>query len=73
MSDQTKRRTHDRFDALVEGGPANGMRLVCERMSDGEVKVLGGILFDKELAGMMASHYFDTERGVIVYAEPERH
>jgi hypothetical protein len=67
----SSRRVHDRFDAQVEGGPANGLRLVCERMSDGEIKVLGGILFDEELAGIMANHYFDTERGVIVYADPE--
>jgi hypothetical protein len=61
------RRAVERFDAPVEGGPANGLRLVCERMSDGEVKVLAGKLFDVGVNGLMANHYFDSKRGVIVY------
>jgi hypothetical protein len=64
----TQRRAVKLFEALVVGGPADGLRLACERMSDGEIKVLAGLLFDDGVAGMMASHYFDSERGVIVYA-----
>lgn len=62
-----KRRSVERFDAPVIGGPADGLRLACERMSDGEVKVLAGGLFDTEVAGLMATHYFDTARQAIVY------
>lgn len=61
----------DRFDAPVEGGPANGLRLVCERLPDGEVKVLAGKLFDVGASGLMTNHHFDTQRGVIVYTGDE--
>jgi hypothetical protein len=61
------RRMAERFDARVEGGPADGLWLACERMSDGEVKVLGGALYDDDVAGIMVNHYFDTKRGVIVW------
>lgn len=68
-------RTLETRDAIVEGGPNDGLRMRVKIKDNGEAEVVEGAIFlggpigrsKRRLEQLGSPYWFDSERNVIVY------